>query len=210
MRRRTALLKNNSNGPPPLLLAFADKPQLEKIKQIDRVRRVQNGASYRAAGEGAYSITKNGGKVLINSHVEKDSGGGFSVLLSTEKQTTPIARFIITKSTSPPGWNMLWRRVQPDYRGYNLGKLGFRLAEQEVRRQGGRRMIFYTGRVDALRTALSMGYAPATEQGEKTIMNLAGISKKDALPNGSVVAKKLQEASTETFQGIFLVRELEK
>jgi len=206
--RHKTILRKSFTQQPPLNLAFAERLAQEAVKSGDRVRRVIGSPSFKATGKGVYSITKNNEKIVVNSKVEKESGGGFSVLLSTEKQTTPIGRFMISKSTAPPGWNMIWRRIQPDYRGYNLGRLGFRLAEQEVRKLGGKKMIFYTGRVDALRTALSMGYVPATAESEKTIKRLAQIPKKDSLPAGPSVAKKLNIQSTQTFQGIFLVREL--
>jgi hypothetical protein len=209
LRPRVSFLKKNKTEQTPLSFAFPERIPQEAIKSGDRARRGLGSTSFRAIGKGSYTITKNNEKVVVNSQVEKESGGGFSILLSTDKQTTPIGRFMISKSTAPPGWNMIWRRIQPDYRGYNLGRLGFRLAEQEVRRQGGRKMVFYTGRVDALKTALAMGYVPATEQSEKTIKHLIGIPKKTALPKGPAIAKKLNTQSTQTFQGIFLVRELQ-
>ncbi len=127
-----------------------------------KVRRTAGSRSFRKTGEGKYSIIQNGETVKFKTKVTQPHADEFGILFTNEKNHYPVGYFIVHFEK---GKYTLWdREVEKPFRGHNIGKLGFRLAEQEVMRRGGKSLSLSTNQKNVVATALSLGYSIQGEE----------------------------------------------
>ncbi|MEI7960926.1 MAG: GNAT family N-acetyltransferase [archaeon] len=153
------------------------------IPVINKVIRAINSPSFRSHGRSRYSIIINGKKEFLDAEVH-DFPGKFNITLTGSNQDI-VGNVVVAKSN----WSNLDRQVKPEFRGYNLGKLLFRLAEQEVSRQGANKIIIETYKSDVAAVALSLGYSlqPESLQELRDLLDI-----REEHPGNQEIIKKLQ------------------
>ena len=86
----------------------------------------------------------------------------------------------------------IWDRIIPhSLRTHGLGKLGFRLAEQEAKKRGGKDISFDAMRKDELAVALSLGYT-MHKKDESHLKKLLGLDLHKRLPEKKELVNLLQ------------------
>ena len=147
------------------------------IPTTHKVRRAPFSKSFRSTATGEYTIIKNGLKKKITAAVES-TPTGFSITLH-ERNAKEIGNFEVEIID---GHNQSFHRiVMPNYRGYNLGKLLFRIAEQEAKRRGATKLEVITRKQDTFTTAVSVGYSICPNEVHK-LKALLGIPQTEPLP----------------------------
>ncbi|MEI7962141.1 MAG: GNAT family N-acetyltransferase [archaeon] len=175
-----------------------------RIQKSHRVRRVPLSTSFRNTASGEYTIIKDGIKRKINAEVESIPTG-FSVTLH-ERNSKEIANFEVEMIA---GINQSFHRiVMPNYRGYNLGKLLFRLAEQEAKNRGAKKLEVITKRQDALTTALAVGYTIPPEEIHK-LKTILGIAQTNPLPPRKELISNLKNKNYPNFLTIRVERKFD-
>lgn len=145
----------------PIEKFFRNRPPVK-----DRVRRVRG--SFIKTSKGTYSIVHNGRKIVLEAEADKfslkekpDRGCDIvRVIIKTVDGTKRLGVF----GAKPEGigtWNIYHREVpreNKEFRGYNIGRLGFNLIEQAIKKEGGNKIIMDVEKKDVLNTALGLGY----------------------------------------------------
>lgn len=131
-------------------------PHQTKILAQNRIRRIAKSPSFGLTGQGHYFITRNGKKVVINAKTQTQGTGGAYVEFKEGEKRVGI--FVATKCVNDK-WDIFHRQVLPELRGYNLGRVGFRLIEQHIRKQGGKKIKVETNQREVIQTLLKIGYS---------------------------------------------------
>jgi GNAT superfamily N-acetyltransferase len=112
-------------------------------------------------------------------------------------------------SFSKDCWTITHRFVEEHFRGFNLGKLGFRLIEQAAKNIGCKKLKVHTIQTEVLGTALSVGFKISKKDGPY-IKAVFGLPKTKPLPNSNELLKIIhKEDSPKTFKAIELERIVE-
>ncbi len=170
-----------------------------------KVRRSPAGPSFRETEHGKYYVVKNGAKVQIDA-IPFDVAGSFGVVFFRKNKKQSIGSFTISKGNGK--WVNFHREIEDEsLKGYNLGKLGFRLLEQQVMKRGGTFVTIETGQKDSIATALSLGYLPDAAA-QKTLKIILNIPPAKSLPRIQEVIRGLQMLKAEDVPQVSLTRQL--
>lgn len=171
------------------------------IPALSKVRRAPNSPSFRKTSAGEYTIIKDGKKIHLQAFIKNSTQNGFSIILNSQT-AGEIGRIGVHTSHFNTNFH---RHITGSYRGYNLGKLLFRLSEQEVKKRGGEKVRINTMQQDTITIALSLGYAP-TKEGAQNLKYMLQIPQTEALPKTQELIKRLKEKPIKNY----LLIELEK
>ncbi len=121
----------------------------------NKIRKVDKSPSFKLTGSGQYSIIKNGKKVVLNltSTIYQER----ETYIEFKHEGRSVGMFAASKSTNNQ-WKIYHRRLNPDLRGYNIGRVGFRLLEQQIKKLNGKKIMVETNQSDVIRTLLKIGY----------------------------------------------------
>ena len=177
-----------------------------KTPTADKVRR-EGQASFQETSKGTYSIRQNDRKVrIVTEDWEEANHSGKGIILHTIDGLL-VGKFGMFEHNGT--WTIYNRRIEDGFKGYNLGKLGFRLAEQVARQNKGSVIRMYTNQTDVISTALSIGYKFDRKEDKEAIKEALGIPPNEPLPNNQKLLEKLHDKFAETSpHSVWLSRQL--
>ena len=132
-------------------------PNRKRIGPKDRIIRKPKSPSFKESGIGEYTIIKDGKKTNIRA----EAIGQGNITINFFDEAKRIGVFTAEKSNLG-WWNLFHRAVHSAYQGYYMGRTGFRLVEQQVKKAGGKGIYIDTNQKDVIRTLLKIGYGIKT------------------------------------------------
>lgn len=174
-----------------------------KIKIGNRVKEtfhdhvpVAHKAKRVVGSRGQYAIVHFGERKILNLGISEILPGS-KELTFKETNGKTAATFWVSNSHHE-GWWVTHRYVEQEYRGYNLGKLGFGLSEKVVKQNGGHKISVSVLSVQpgVMAVLLSMGYAicPATIPAFKKFLKIPEGQK---LPSKQKVLSQIRHGRLE-------------
>jgi hypothetical protein len=175
-----------------------------KVPAKSKVRRAHapNVTGFRAGGVGKYTIVNKKGKTIRLTATVENKEFGFDVNLKSENGH--IVGTVWTDNFF--GWSNFHRMVYTN-RGHNLGKLLFRLSEQEVKRRGGTELQIVSNQQDTVTTALSLGYK-LTSTSEARVRVMLGILPTAKQPTNQQIINAFKSYAYRNFPQLKIVREI--
>lgn len=178
----------------------------------DRVRRFMRSESFIETSRGLYSIRHNGRKIVLEADAR------FEPLINSIElriRTAEEKKLVGVFAASPEGmgtWKLYHREVPEEnreFRGYNIGRLGFNLIEQAIRKADGEKIIMGVEQKDVLNTALGLKYEVSVESLNR-LKALLGIGWEKPLPDKKKIREILRSKKVEyDWEGkIFVIKYL--
>jgi hypothetical protein len=125
-----------------------------RIPIRNRLRRIRGSPSFKATGVGEYSIIRNGAPHIITTKAEIGHGQ-INLFFKNEDRVIGIFQ---AQHDGKGVWDIYHRDVFAEYKGYNIGRHGFGLIAQQIKKEGGTRINVRTNQKEVIRTLLKLGY----------------------------------------------------
>jgi hypothetical protein len=143
------------------------------------VRRVRGSQSFKRTSKTTWQVKIGSRKENINVGVSFETQRGFDLAADLSDGTN--VGILGTMHNGRGSWSIFDRFVEPEYRGFNIGRNLFRLAEIEIKKRGGKKIEMHTNQPSVLRTVLKIGYT-LTPFGELKIKSALKIPIDQPLP----------------------------
>jgi hypothetical protein len=175
-----------------------------KTRTNRKVKRtsVNDYPSFAKQGRGTYEVTKRGKRIPLTATIENKEFG-FDLNLKTERGRLVGTIWV----DNLLGWSNYHRRVSNSYKGLNLGKLLFRLSEQEVKHRGGKELQIVSNQQDTVTTALALGYKLNAES-EARVRLMLGILPTAKQPTNQQIINAFKSYAYRQFPQLKVVREI--
>jgi len=166
----------------------------------DKARRVSGKFSKDKVA--FFSINHKGVKTIVQVK-EVNFGGGIVGLrfgLGKRKRIGSFwARQMGSEELAQHGfekntWCLSHRLIYSAFRGYGLGRIGFRLVEELIKQKGGKTIVMWIRQKDALNGALAVGYKVDPVQGESRLKSILGLKTDAPLPSSEKIRELLRSS----------------
>ena len=145
----------------------------------NRARKEEGSPSFRKSGKTRLVIGRGPNKreIEVGSYIAEDK----SLVVNFSSKGTGIGSFH-AKKAGQNSWTIYHRFIAQSYRGYYLGRVGFRYIEDVVRKNGGTKLSVPTNQPDVIQTLIKLGYS-FDALSKLDIRKKLGLPKEDPFPD---------------------------